>query len=78
MSEFTQAVVTQGWLWAALLTLMLLFAADKKCFGPLRFRIEVICATSLAVGLMFIGIFLLMGSLPVTDTVAVDPMFSAL
>jgi hypothetical protein len=44
MSEFIQAVVTQGWLWAALLTLMLLFTSDKKCFGPLKFRLEVICA----------------------------------
>ena len=76
MVEFIQAVVTQGWLWIALLILMLLFALDKKCPWPLRSRLEVICATSSAVGLMFVGILLLV-SLPLADMVAIDPMVFA-
>ena len=73
MSEFTKVIVTQGWLWAALLILMLLFALDNKCSWPLRFRLKTICATSLAVGLMFVGILLLVGS-PIAATVAIDPI----
>ena len=76
MVEFIQAVVTQGWLWTALLILLLLFALDKKCPWPLRSRLEVICATSSAVGLMFVGILLLV-SLPLADMVAIDPMVFA-
>jgi hypothetical protein len=73
MSEFIQAVVTQGWLWAASLILMLLFALDRRRPRFMRFRLEIICAASLAVGLMFVGIFLVVGS-PTTDMVAIDPM----
>ena len=76
MSEFIQTVITQGWLWAASLILMLLFALDKKYYWPLRSRLEIICATSLAVGLMFVGILLVVGS-PTADMVAIDPMIFA-
>jgi hypothetical protein len=73
MSEFIRAVITQGWLWAAFLILMLLFTLDKKRPWPLKSRLEIICATSLAVGLMFVGILLVVGS-PTADVAPIDPM----
>jgi hypothetical protein len=73
MLEFTQAVVTQGWLWASLL-ILLLFALGRKRFWLLRFRLEIICATSLAIGLMFVGILLVVVGSPVTDAGAIDPL----
>ncbi len=76
MSEFTQAVITQGWLGAALLILMLLFILDKKCPWPLRSRLEIICATSLAVGLFIVGmlVFAMMTSPSVAVMGATDPI----
>jgi hypothetical protein len=75
MFEFTQAIVTQGWLWASLLTLMLLFALDRKRPWPLmRSRLEIICATSLAIGLMFAGLLLVVVGSPITDMGAIDPL----
>lgn len=75
MVEFIQAVVTQGWLWTALLILLLLFALDKKCPWPLRSRLEIICATSLAVGLFIVGmlVFAMMTSPSVAVMGATDP-----
>jgi hypothetical protein len=71
MSEFIRALVTQGWLWAAFLILMLLFALGKKCPWHLEFQLEIICATSLAVGLFIIGmlVFAMMTS-PSSATMA--------
>lgn len=76
MSEFIQTVVTPGWLWAALLILMLLFALDKKCPWLLRSRLEIVCATSLAVGLFIIGmlVFAMMTSPSVAVMAAPDPI----
>ena len=80
MSGFIQAVVTQGWLWASLLILMLLFALDKKYPWSLRFRLEIICATALAVGLFIVGmlVFVMATSsssavMAVTDPVILMP-----
>jgi hypothetical protein len=50
---------------------MLLFALGKKCPWYLEFRLEIICATSLATGLFIIGmlVFTMMTS-PSTATMA--------
>ena len=75
MSEFTQAVVTQGWLWAASLILMLLFALDKKRPWSLGSQLEIICAISLAVGLFIVGmlVFTMMTSSSAAVMAATDP-----
>jgi hypothetical protein len=76
MLEFTKVIVTQGWLWAALLILMLLLTLDKKCSWPLRFRLKVISTTSLAVGLFIVGmlVFAMMTSPSVAVMAATDPI----
>lgn len=74
MLEFVQAIVTQGWLWSALLILMLLFTLDKRRPWLLKFRLEVICAISLALGLFIVGMlaFAMMTSPSVAVMAATD------
>ena len=76
MLGFIQAIVTQGWLWAALLILMLLFALGEKRPWLLKFRLEIICAVSLAMGLFIIGIlvFAMMTSPSAAVMAASDPI----
>jgi hypothetical protein len=76
MLEFIQAIVTQGWLWAALLILMLLFALDKERPWLPKFRLEIICAISLAVGLFIVGMFVfaMMTSPSAAMMAAADPV----
>jgi len=79
MLGFMQAVVTRGWLWAALLILLLLFTLDKERPWFLKFRLEIICATSLAVGLFIVGmlVFAMMTSPSAAVMAATDPIVPA-
>jgi hypothetical protein len=76
MLGFIQAVVTQGWLWATLLILMLLFALDKRHPWLLKSRLETICAISLAVGLLIVGmlVFAMVTSSSAPVMAATDPV----
>lgn len=76
MSEFAQAVVTQGWLWAVSLMLMLLSASGNKYTWPLKSRLEIICATALAVGLFIVGmlVFAMVTSPSTAAMAAMDPV----
>jgi hypothetical protein len=69
MSEFTKVIVTQGWVWAALLIIMLLLVLDQRCSLALRVKLEIISATSLAVGLFIVG--MLMFAIMTSPSVAV-------
>jgi hypothetical protein len=69
MSEFTKVIVTQGWLWAAWLTIMLLLVLDQQCSLALRAKLEIISATSLVVGLFIVG--MLMFAMMTSPSVAV-------
>lgn len=69
MSEFTKVIVTQGWVWAALLIIMLLLVLDQRCSLALGAKLEIISATSLAVGLFIVG--MLMFAMMTSPSVAV-------
>jgi hypothetical protein len=71
---FARAVVTQGWLWAALLIIMLVFLEQDYPLD-LRAKLAVIGAISLTVGLFIVGMLVFaMMTAPRVITNSIVPM----